>query len=134
MVLSFPPSQFFTYQIDVFRAGRTGEVRALSLRVLSGPQRPLACSMQDDLIALVRSYGTHTPPSQLHWPRGPFDEIQDFLNTHILTSTHFVTYPPSDAYQRAFWKWIVTNIEGADEEVLEAIYTRYLELLSKMRS
>lgn len=69
--------------------------------------RPLAMDIQ-----LLRSFFALTPPSALKFPSNYCPtEINDFLVNNILRNPHFQRYPPSDQYQRRFWKWAIETLE-----------------------
>ncbi|PVF99851.1 hypothetical protein CPB86DRAFT_755977 [Serendipita vermifera] len=73
---------------------------------------------------ILQSFGVHTIYKD---DRSSLD--QEFLIENILENPHFGDYPPSEAFQRSFWKWAIQRLEKEGEEVDERIYARYLELL-----
>ena len=87
---------------------------------------------QDELFSLLQNFAALTPIRYLEWPTStPLDVTQDFLIDQLIYSEHFRLYPPSENYQRSFWKWVISKLEERDEEVREEIYSIYLELLGK---
>nr|GAT59569.1 predicted protein [Mycena chlorophos] len=60
------------------------------------------------------------PPQNLEYPiQLPPDLVHDFVLNHLLLDPHFAAYPPSEQYQKTFWKWMVRNLEqhSAEEDV-----------------
>lgn len=87
------------------------------------------------LFALIQAYASLAPLSNLKWPDELGSEkIQQALIKHLILSRHFKTYPPSDAYQWSFWKWIIQQIEEHNEEVEEVIYDYFLSFMSSSSS
>ena len=63
-------------------------------------------------IQLLHPFFALTPPSALKFPSNYSPtEINDFLVNSILRNPHFQQYPPSDQYQRRFWKWAIETLE-----------------------
>lgn len=71
--------------------------------------------MDRDELLLLRVFGALQLPSQYCSSLNVYG-LQEFILEKILLSSHFEKYPPSKAYQRLFWKWVVERIE-ADSEV-----------------
>ncbi|KIJ46490.1 hypothetical protein M422DRAFT_778481 [Sphaerobolus stellatus SS14] len=83
---------------------------------------------------LKQAYGAALPvrflPSLDQIPSDGLEVFQTELVDEIIFSPHFQTYPPSYVYRRAFWKYLVEQLESLDQEVNEAIYDEYLAILS----
>ncbi|KAJ6623162.1 putative methyltransferase-domain-containing protein [Mycena sp. CBHHK59/15] len=98
--------------------------------------------IHEDLFQMLRGYSSLILPNHLHFPSHlQAQSIHDFLVNHVLMSAHFQLYPPSDEYQKSFWKWVIPRLENRiaseaptfqpelDLEVDSRIYEHYLELL-----
>ncbi|KAF9011079.1 putative methyltransferase-domain-containing protein [Cyathus striatus] len=93
-------------------------------------------SLRKDLFILLRGFLGHLSPNNLSFPPGlPFKTIHDFLLNNILLNPHVQAYSPSSQYQKLFWKWAISQLEGlpqSDEDAMEIdsrIYEHYLRLL-----
>ncbi|KAF7302573.1 hypothetical protein HMN09_00891800 [Mycena chlorophos] len=66
----------------------------------------------------------------------PPELVHDFVLNHLLLDPHLAAYPPSEQYQKTFWKWMVQNLEqhnakeDSDVEIDSRIYDRFLALLN----
>src|ERR1700742_4004541 len=82
---------------------------------------------------LMRAYETLAPLSQtlITSSSGSSGINQEALVRNILSSPHYELYLPSHAYRKRFWKVIIGILKAADEELDEAIYNVYVDLLSK---
>ncbi|KAJ7665208.1 hypothetical protein DFH06DRAFT_309176 [Mycena polygramma] len=109
--------------------------------------------IHSDLFHILRGYASLIPANKLRFPSHLQTQvIHDFLVDHILLNAHFKKYPPSQDYQRTFWKWIIPALEKklgsdvgsslsylktagihhsqSDMEIDSRIYEIYLELLN----
>ncbi|KAI0049273.1 hypothetical protein FA95DRAFT_1538540 [Auriscalpium vulgare] len=94
--------------------------------------------MSSKLRNLRQGYASLTPPQYMNFPTDqPFTDVQTFVLNSILLDGHLQRYPPSDFYQRSFWKWIISQLEALigdeDYEVDERLYERQISLLSVTR-
>ncbi|EAU92324.2 hypothetical protein CC1G_00543 [Coprinopsis cinerea okayama7 len=95
--------------------------------------------MADDvLFEVVRQYACLSPVNAISLPKDISNTVlQDFLVKELLEDQHLKVYPPSQQYQRTFWKKIVAHLERTsimpeDEEfeISSVIYDHYLGLLN----
>jgi hypothetical protein len=69
--------------------------------------------MHGELFAILRGYSGLSSPNKLVFPRLiPPEELHDFFINKILLNQHLHRYPPSDQYQRRFWKWAIERLEA----------------------
>ena len=69
--------------------------------------------MKGELFAILRGYSGLSSPNNFLFPRLiPPEEIHDFFINKILLYQHLRRYPPSDQYQRRFWKWAIEHLEA----------------------
>jgi len=69
---------------------------------------------------ILHAYSALVPPRQISIPPVlAFSEVQCFFLNNILLNEHFNQYPPSQKYQRKFWKWALERLEdlSQNEEV-----------------
>lgn len=67
-----------------------------------------------ELFTLLRDYASLVPARLLQFPACvPFSEINLFLVNCILLNPHFQKYPPSNQYERVFYKTIIARLEDA---------------------
>lgn len=72
--------------------------------------------MSTDLSTILQAYGALVPVSGFSWPSSSSPSaVQEYLIDHVLLNKHLQSYPPSSAYQRAFWKWAIKMLENSDE-------------------
>lgn len=92
---------------------RTSSPRGFSPTVATYLRR-LCHPMDRDQLSLLRVFGALQLPGQ-YCSFVDVCSLQKFIVENILLSSHFEKYPPSRAYQRLFWKWIVARIEAEGE-------------------
>ncbi|PPR06599.1 hypothetical protein CVT24_001784 [Panaeolus cyanescens] len=93
--------------------------------------------MDPQLFILLQDFYSLKPTNKLNFPKGVSPtKINDFLLIDILFDSHFQQYPPSQQYQKQFWKWAIENLEQMpvednddDFEVDVSIYKHYFSLL-----
>ena len=88
--------------------GSSGRVSTLTC------QSSLMSKMNPGQLSILRVFGAIQPP-HVYCTDIVLSSIQEFLIENIIENPHFVKYPPSNAYQRSFWKWVVTKIETEGE-------------------
>lgn len=89
-----------SFTLDLFRQGKLSEGADM---VLLHPR----------LFILWRSFGALNGPKGLALPSNTelsFDELHDFLVV-LAQDEHFKEYPPSNQFQRIWWKWAVLSLE-----------------------
>lgn len=80
---------------------------------------------------ILHAYSALVPPRQISIPPFlAFSEVQGFFLNSILLNEHFKRYPPSQKYQRKFWKWALERLEvlSQNEEVRYDIWSIILPL------
>lgn len=69
--------------------------------------------MDAALFDLMRGYGSLFPPGLLTMPSHlSSPRIHDLFLNSLLLNPHFQAYPPSQQYQRLFWKWAISHLES----------------------
>ncbi|KDR85583.1 hypothetical protein GALMADRAFT_371661 [Galerina marginata CBS 339.88] len=98
--------------------------------------------MDFQLFNVLRSFSSLAPPNTIQFPKNFSPKsINDFLLHNILLNYHFQTYPPSQQYQKRFWKWAIENLEALarersveeldnDFEIDPRIYNHYLAVMA----
>ena len=74
---------------------------------------------RNPLSNILHAYSALVPPRQITIPSQAFSEVHGFFLTNILLNEHLNQYPPSQTYQRKFWKWALERLEDLckNEEV-----------------
>ena len=68
--------------------------------------------MDPQLFALLRGFFCLIPPKNLSFPSSTSaTKLNDFFLHNVLLDAHFQKYPPSQQYQRRFWKWAIEGLE-----------------------
>jgi hypothetical protein len=84
------------------------------------------------LCRLKCAYATLTPVNRLQWPiSSSIEQAQDYIIQQILLDDHLKKYPPSTAYQRSFWRWVLQELEYNNADVDTQVYEFYLEVMSE---
>ncbi|KAJ7070563.1 putative methyltransferase-domain-containing protein [Mycena amicta] len=93
--------------------------------------------MHPELFHVLRGYAALLTPHQLKFPSSlPLQLVHNFFLDHLLLDPHFQAYPPSEQYQKSFWKWAIPHLEtkltvdDSDFEIDSRIYEHYLVLLN----
>ena len=68
--------------------------------------------MHPELITVLHKYCSLAPIKSISFPNSAkLRELQDFLLDNILLDPHLQRYPPSQQYQKIFWKWSIGELE-----------------------
>lgn len=68
--------------------------------------------MDSQLFTLLHGFFSLTPLIALRFPsRLSAVQINKFLLNDLLLNQHFQRFPPSNQYQKRFWKWAITHLE-----------------------
>lgn len=92
--------------------------------------------LDQDLFQILRGYGSLQPPTLLSFPtRVPLSRVHKFLLEYIYLNSHFRAYPPSNNFEKSFWKWAISHLEKSkpDEDfdgIDLRIYQHYVSLLN----
>ncbi|KAF8079091.1 putative methyltransferase-domain-containing protein [Lyophyllum atratum] len=66
-----------------------------------------------ELFDVLRAFASLVPPSKICFPKNLSPLIvHAFFLEQILLDPHFVQYPPSEQYQKIFWKWAIHHLEN----------------------
>ncbi|KAF7307424.1 hypothetical protein MIND_00536800 [Mycena indigotica] len=92
-------------------------------------------TMESELFNILRGYAGLYPPQHLNFPSTlPLELLHDFFLNQLLLDPHFEAFPPSEQYQKTFWKWTIAQLErklaDSDFEIDSRIYDHYLALLN----
>ncbi|PFH52345.1 hypothetical protein AMATHDRAFT_140300 [Amanita thiersii Skay4041] len=85
------------------------------------------------LFEIFRGYSSLVAPRFFNIPsRINLSQLQDFFLHSLLTHPHLQQFPPSNQYQKVFWKWAIQVMESfllnEDEEIDSRFYDYYLSL------
>ena len=70
--------------------------------------------VERELFNVLQAFASLLPPSKLSVPKHiPASSVHAFLLDHLLVNPHFQRYPPSEHFQRSFWKWAIGHLEAA---------------------
>ena len=73
--------------------------------------------MDSQLFALLHGVSSLTPLNALRFPSRPSAvQINNFLVNNVLLNQHFQQFPPSNQYQKRFWKWAITHLDIASRK------------------
>lgn len=68
--------------------------------------------MHPELDVVLQGYCRLAKLSELSLPDSVgLEELQQFLVAQLLLDSHLQSYPPSQQYQKTFWKWYIIELE-----------------------
>lgn len=72
--------------------------------------------MTMDVWPFIQSFGSlSAPPKITAATSSSTEDLQKALIAEVLGSQHFAAYPPSEQFQRTYWKAIIDGLEASDQ-------------------